>query len=147
MAGQAPSSSGDDEGGGMIADINVTPLVDITLVLLIIFIATSIMDLKKELTVNLPKQASAADPNSKPPMLIQIEEDGTFKVGGKVVAKEDLLATFEAAKRDNDKVSASIMPNGKVDYGTVVDVVDLVREAKITQFAMSIPKQEAEEEK
>jgi biopolymer transport protein ExbD len=141
----AGSAGGSDQDS--ISGINVTPLVDITLVLLIIFIATSIMEMKSELGVNLPKQASAADPNSKPPLMVQIEEDGTVKVGGKVVAKEDLLNAFKAAKAENDKVSASIMPAEKIDYGAVVDVVDLVRQAKITQFAMSIPNKDKDADK
>ena len=61
MAGGASSSFGGDEPGGMIVDINVTPLVDITLVLLIIFMVTATYIVNPSIKVDLPK-ASAAQP-------------------------------------------------------------------------------------
>ena len=139
-------SSGNQEDS--ISGINVTPLVDITLVLLIIFIATSATLVKAELGINLPKQAAPAE-ETTPPLILVIKIDAQSKIdiNGKDVPRGELKEFFEKAKKQDARVSAQISPDSKTKYNTVVQVVDAVREAQIKQFALAvIPRAEAEGE-
>jgi len=137
-------SSGNQEDS--ISGINVTPLVDITLVLLIIFIATSATLVKAELGIKLPKQAAPSE-ETKPPLVLVIKIDAQSKINinGKDVPRAELQEVFKKAKSQDERVSAQISPDSKTKYNAVVQVVDAVREAQIKQFALAvIPRVEAE---
>jgi len=137
-------SSGNQEDS--ISGINVTPLVDITLVLLIIFIATSATLVKAELGIKLPAKAAPSQ-ETKPPLILVIKIDAQSKinVNGKDVPRAELQDVFKKAKKQDDRVSAQISPDSKTKYNAVVQVVDAVREAQIKQFALAvIPRVEAE---
>ena len=139
----AGSSGNQDEG---ISGINVTPLVDITLVLLIIFIATSATMVKAELGIKLPAQAAPSQ-ETKPPLVLVVKIDAQSKINinGTDVPRGELKEFFDKAKKQDERVSAQISPDSKTKYNAVVQVVDAVREAQIKQFALAvIPRAEAE---
>src|ERR1041384_5523841 len=82
MAGGADSyQSGDDDSGQIIAGINVTPLVDITLVLLIIFMVTTTYIVNPSIKVDLPKAASGTD-QTKTTLGLTLVKDGTLYLNG-----------------------------------------------------------------
>lgn len=139
----AGSSDNQEES---ISGINVTPLVDITLVLLIIFIATSATLVKAELGIKLPKQAAPSE-ETKPPLILVIKIDAQSKINinSTDVPRGELMEYFSKAKKQDDRVSAQIAPESKTKYNAVVQVVDAVRDAQIKQFALAvIPRVEAE---
>ena len=105
----AGSSGNQDEG---ISGINVTPLVDITLVLLIIFIATSATLVKAELGIKLPAQAAPSQ-ETKPPLILVIKIDAQSKinVNGTDVPRGELKEFFGKAKKQDERVSAQISPD------------------------------------
>src|SRR5215510_4589805 len=82
----------DDDGGGMITDINVTPLVDITLVLLIIFMVTASYIVQPALRVELPHAATGED-TVKTTLALELEKDGTLSLNG-TKATEDEVRSF-----------------------------------------------------
>ena len=120
-----------NSGGGPMADINVTPLVDVMLVLLIIFMITAPL-MSHKIKVDLPKATLEAKPDIKqPPITI------TVKADGKVYW--DDVAIGPAALEQNLGITAQRQPQPEIDvraddvtkYGIIADVVTTVRKAGI----------------
>lgn len=122
-----------------IADINVVPLVDIVLVVLIIFMVTAPMFMKPTINVNLPKAASG-DQTAPSKLNIALTADGRINLNGTFVKEEDvkLKATDEAGK--NPDVQAIISADKDVPHGRVVALLDIVKGAGVKKFAISIDK-------
>jgi len=101
MAGNiGGSAEGDDE---MISGINVTPLVDITLVLLIIFMVTTSYIVKEAIEVTLPRTTNAGVSTSAGPLAITLTKEGGIYVDGVRRSEEELKALARAAAlRDSD---------------------------------------------
>ena len=90
----AGGSSDDDDG--LIAGINVTPLVDVTLVLLIIFMVTAPM-LATGVKVNLPSAKTAQPLDNKQPVIVAVAKDGALSVGLDSVSPDELAAKVKSA--------------------------------------------------
>ncbi|WP_374001192.1 ExbD/TolR family protein [Bdellovibrio bacteriovorus] len=122
-----------------IADINVVPLVDIILVVLIIFMVTAPMFMKPTINVNLPKAASG-DQTAPSKLNIALTADGRINLNGSFVSEEDvrLKATDEVGK--NADVQAIISADKDVPHGKVVGLLDIVKGAGVKKFAISIDK-------
>jgi biopolymer transport protein ExbD len=122
-----------------ISDINVVPLVDIILVVLIIFMVTAPMFLKPTINVNLPKAASG-DKTTPSKLNITLTADGRINLNGTFV-NEGLVkqrAMDEVAK--NAEIQAIISADKDVPHGKVVEVLDIVKTAGVKKFAISIDK-------
>ncbi len=122
-----------------ISDINVVPLVDIILVVLIIFMVTAPMFLKPTINVNLPKAASG-DKTAPSKLNITLTADGRINLNGTFVS-EGLVkqrAMDEVAK--NAEIQAIISADKDVPHGKVVEVLDIVKTAGVKKFAISIDK-------
>lgn len=124
---------------GAIADINVVPLVDIILVVLIIFMVTAPMIMKPSIAVNLPKAASG-DPSAPSTLSISLATDGRVLLNGSAsdVDKVRAQATSELAK--NSEVQAVIAADKDVPHGRVVEMIDVIKQAGVKKFAISIEK-------
>lgn len=122
-----------------IADINVVPLVDIILVVLIIFMVTAPMFMKPTINVNLPKAASG-DQTAPSKLNIALTADGRINLNGTFVSEEDVRvkATDEVAK--NADVQAIISADKDVPHGKVVGLLDVVKGVGVKKFAISIDK-------
>lgn len=122
-----------------IADINVVPLVDIILVVLIIFMVTAPMFMKPTINVNLPKAASG-DQTAPSKLNIALTADGRINLNGSFVNEEDVKvkATDEVTK--NAEVQAIISADKDVPHGKVVGVLDIVKGSGVKKFAISIDK-------
>jgi biopolymer transport protein ExbD len=128
----------DDEGGGIIADINVTPLVDISLVLLIIFMVTAHIIVSKGIPgVQKPKASTGEE--VKTTLELTIDKDHQIFVNkAKYDADDQVVAYLKNAYDANHDVQAVITADESVPYGSFVDLVDLVREAGIQKYALSV---------
>ena len=144
MAGGASSGLGDDDaGGGMISDINVTPLVDITLVLLIIMmVAAPIIANNPSIKVELPKAASG-DETQKTTLSFTLTKrpDGAagydlFLNGEKVDEAKAQRVTTDLVNKNRD-IQAVIAGDKGIAYGDVMHIVDLVKTLGVTKFAMA----------
>lgn len=122
-----------------IAEINVVPLVDIILVVLIIFMVTAPMFLKPTINVNLPKAASG-DQTTASKLNIALTADGRVNLNGAFVTDEEVRqkATDEVAK--NNEVQAIISADKDTPHGKVVGLLDIVKGAGVKKFAISIDK-------
>lgn len=122
-----------------ISDINVVPLVDIILVVLIIFMVTAPMFMKPSINVNLPKAASGEA--SQPTQLsITLSADGRLMLNG-ATADENMVG--EKAKElaaKNPEIQAIIAADKDVPHGRVVGIIDIVKTSGVKKFAISIDK-------
>jgi biopolymer transport protein ExbD len=126
----------DDE---IMSEINVVPLVDIILVVLIIFMVTAPMIMKPSIGVNLPK-AGAGDPTLPSKLNISIGQDGKLNLDGKPVEDEQVKAAAVEELKRNPDIQAIISADKDVSHGRVVSVLDIVKAAGVKKFAISIDK-------
>jgi biopolymer transport protein ExbD len=129
----AGGSSSDDEGS--ITGINVTPFVDIALVLLIIFMVTAkYIVTPQAIPVDLPR-ASTSNAVSVA-VAVSIDQGGAIFADTRPVNEEQLIDYMRARHRENAEVRAIIAADQRVPHGRVVHVIDLVRRAGVTKFAI-----------
>jgi biopolymer transport protein ExbD len=126
----------------VIAGINVTPLVDIILVVLIIFMVTTSVIVREQIEVDLPKAASG---DSKPatPMVIQVLPDGTYKLNGELVPLANIGSWAKAEKAKDPDTRAIIAADRSVRYEHVMDVIDTIKVNGVEKFALNIEKKTA----
>ncbi|HEX2689501.1 MAG TPA: biopolymer transporter ExbD [Kofleriaceae bacterium] len=126
---------------GIIAEINVTPLVDIMLVLLIIFfMLTAHLLTKQAIEVELPR---ASQSTSLPPttLAITLKADGAIFLNDQPVTPEALRAAIKSAVAKDPRTQAIVAGDKRVSHGRVVWVLDTVKALGITQFAIQIEPQ------
>jgi biopolymer transport protein ExbD len=127
----------DDEDG--INEINVTPLVDVMLVLLVIFLVASVYIVKDAVEVELPKAASTTEtPEST--IAILMDEKGSLYLNGAATDEANLAYAIQKAAAQNDKTQAIIAADRRVSHGDVIDVIDLVRSNGLERFALNVKK-------
>ena len=128
-----------DQVDELQSEINVVPLVDIILVVLIIFMVTAPMIMKPSINVNLPKAASG-DATSPTKLDISIAADGRVSLGGAYV-EDDAIRTVAAEEfKNNPDVQAIISADKDVPHGRVVGVLDIIKSTGVKKFAISIQK-------
>ena len=132
---------GSGGGGGFQSEINVTPMVDIMLVLLIIFMVVTPF-LQQGITVALPKNLENpdVDPNiiKESSVVISIPNDGEFYVGKQRLAQEQLKEKVERmleGKKDEDRI-VYIKSGVGVSYGDVVNVINEVRKLGVDKIGL-----------
>ncbi len=134
MASVASSSS---RGRGSIVGINVTPMVDIVLVLLIIMMVSATYIVSQSLKVELPKTASSDDTVSKT-HVVTITKDGEYFFNDKPAPKSELPGLLRGAKAENANLSLVITADEQARHGSVVGVIDLAKVEGITKFAINV---------
>ena len=128
--------SGEDEDG-LIAGINVTPLVDVTLVLLIIFMVTAKIIVSQGMPMDLPKAASGEALQTI--FSVELTEDGKTRVDSNFVANDESVSTLARdAKTKNKDLRAVIRADRKVEHGRVIHVLDLLKRAGIAKIAFAV---------
>ena len=131
----AGGGAGDSEDA--ITGINVTPRVDITLVLLIIFMVTAKLIVSKSVPLDLPKAASGADIQTV--FSIVLAADGTTQIDSKPVPNDDaILASSKAAREKNPELRAIIKADSAVPHGRVIHVLDLLKQAQVAKIAFGV---------
>jgi biopolymer transport protein ExbD/biopolymer transport protein TolR len=134
--------SGGGGTGGVQSEINVTPMVDIMLVLLIIFMVVTPF-LQQGITVALPKNMNNpdVDPNiiKESSIVISVPNDGEYYLGKQKVAKEQLTdkvdTMLKGIKNENDRI-VYIKSGVNVSYGDVVTVINEVRKLGVDKIGL-----------
>ena len=132
MAGNAKN---DDDG--LIAGINVTPLVDVTLVLLIIFMVTAKIIVSQGMPMDLPKAANGESLQTI--FSVELGADGRTRVDSDAVANDEAIAPLAKSAHDRNKdLRAVIRADKKVEHGRVIHVLDLLKRAGIAKIAFAV---------
>ncbi|MDB4972649.1 MAG: Biopolymer transport protein ExbD/TolR [Myxococcaceae bacterium] len=133
MAGGA----GDGEED-MISGINVTPLVDVVLVLLIILMVTAQYAAEKDtIPMDLP-QASSGDTAQPTTLSVSIDKDGKYFINAEPLDLEQMRSKVRDAHKKDADTRAVIAADGRVSHAQVIKVIDLLRQEKVTKFAINV---------
>jgi biopolymer transport protein ExbD len=128
-----------EDEDGTISEINIVPFVDITLVVLIIFMVTTPLIMKPSININLPKAASGSD--STPSQLsITMTKEGKAFLNGRVVVNEEISIYASNISKTEPDIQAIISADRDVSHGQVVAMIDLIKEAGVKKFAITIDK-------
>jgi biopolymer transport protein ExbD len=138
----AAARNGNGEDEGPLANINIIPFVDIVLVLLIIFMLTSIAIVRASMVVNLPKAATGGA-RVESTVNIVCNKDGTLMLNGARSTKEEIGKFVKRESGANPKLQAVIAADKGVEYGSVVDLIDLVKRNGVSAFALDVEREMA----
>ena len=127
------ADNGNDDG--LITAINVTPLVDIVLVLLIVLMVTSSYLVKQAINVELPKAATGEVTEST--LSISIDADHRLYLDEKRVDEDALRKEIRTARSNEKDVKAIISADGRVRHAQVVAVIDMLRQENVNKFAIN----------
>ena len=118
-----------------MSDINVTPLVDVMLVLLIIFMVTAPL-MTSGVNVDLPKtNASPVNADTKP-ITLTIKADGSLYLGDDVVTNDQLIAKLQAAAQNDSAHRIFVRGDQHIDYGRVMQVMGTITSGGFTHVAL-----------
>lgn len=132
--GSIYGSSDSDEP---IASINVTPFVDIILVVLIIFIVTTPMIMRPSLNIHLPKAASAE--GTVPSQLtVSVAASGETQLNGNPVASADIKQRTADLLAKTPGLQAIITADKDISHGRVIEIIDQIKSAGVSKFAISV---------
>ena len=129
----AASTQADDE---IISGINVTPLVDITLVLLVILMVTASYVASRAIPVELPKAATGE--GTPTTVTVSLDDRGGLFLDAAPVTEPALRAKVRAAHAADPETRAVIAADGRVAHARVVRVIDLLRQEDVTKFAINV---------
>jgi biopolymer transport protein ExbD len=136
VAGGARPGEDDD----LITDINVTPLVDVVLVLLIILMVTATAIVSKTIPMELPKAATGEQTPST--LAVSIDHNGQVYLDTIPVTTEELRARVRAAKEIEEDLRAVIAADGRIEHAKVVQIIDILRQERVTKFAINVRPEE-----
>ena len=138
----AADVTGDGEDA-IVAEINITPLTDVFLVLLIIFMVTSSVIANTGKNVDLPEaqQASETEPQA---VNVTIDKDGGVEVNGNTVARDQLRVAIEAALAETEDKTVILRGDRLIDYGDAVFVLDEAQLAGAKGFALATTRKRGE---
>lgn len=126
--GASALPSGDDDGGdGIVAEINVTPLTDVFLVLLIIFMVTTTIVQNEGKNIDLPEGTQSEE--SPQGVTVAIDVEGRIQVNDRVVSEETLLPELEAAIAAAEEKIVVLRGDKNIFFGQAVNILDLAQQA------------------
>jgi biopolymer transport protein ExbD len=129
----ASALSPDDE---LITGINVTPLVDVVLVLLVILMVTASYVVSRSVPLELPKAAtSEAVPST---LVVSVGKEGELFLDGAAIDARGLRAPVRQARGADPDTRAVIAADGRARHAQVVKVIDLLRQEDVTKFAINV---------
>jgi biopolymer transport protein TolR len=134
MAGQDTSSSDDS---GLMSAINVTPFVDVALVLLVIFMVTAPIIAKDLINVRLPKTESG-DGKGMSTLGVSINKQGQILLNGVPMTDESLRAEVQKTVSLDRDAQAIIAADVEAQYGTVAKAIDIIKSAGLNKFAIQV---------
>jgi biopolymer transport protein TolR len=124
----------------VMSEINVTPLVDVMLVLLVVFMITAPM-MQQGIDINLPKTATAGIQNKEEPFVLTIKKNRKVYIGNVAIPTQTLQVKIAAIFKDRDSKQVYIKADKAVDYGVVAEVIAEVKAAGIENVGLvTLPK-------
>ncbi len=140
MAGGLMGDDGDEE---VISNINVTPLVDVVLVLLIIFMVTATYIVRQTIEVELPEAANAGE-TVETTLALVLDKEGRLFLNGEQVSEAALAEAIPRLKEKakGGKLQAIIAADKSVSHGRVIHLIDLIKGLGVSSFAFNIVREE-----
>ena len=138
---------GDDDD--LMVDINITPFVDIILVVLIIFMVTATYMVEQSIKVNLP-DAATGEPTENSSLAITLDANKKLFLDGEPITEKGLRKAIQDVKKESTEKKASgekhdviclIGADHSVSHGDVVSIIDLVKQEGVSKFAINIDPQ------
>ncbi|MCC5815993.1 MAG: biopolymer transporter ExbD [Leptospira sp.] len=131
----APVGGDDDE----ISNINITPMVDVILVLLVIFMVTANFLKKESIDINLPKVADA-DPNVAESKQVALTKEGKLLFEGKPSTMDAMIREIEREAKFRPNMRITLTADERLPYGKITETMGLIRKAGVTKIALSVKK-------
>ena len=130
-----PSGDDGEEGGGIVAEINVTPLTDIFLVLLIIFMVTTTIVQNEGKNIDLP----SAEQSEETPrgVTVAVTLEGAIQVNNRIVSPQDLPTALEEALGIAEQKVVILRGDKRVLLGQAVDILDMAQKAGAESIALA----------
>ncbi len=127
-----------NELGEGINDINITPFVDVVLVLLVIFMVTTPIMIKDSLKVNLPKTLTSDSTNTSVSVGIAISKEGQLFWSGSLISIEDFQSKLVTLSKSAPETKFLISADTEALHGDVVRVIDQLKKNNLNSFAIQI---------
>jgi biopolymer transport protein TolR len=124
----------EDFGAAPMSDMNVTPLVDVMLVLLIVFMVAAPL-MAQGVPINLPKVQTKPLSDQKPPIGVSVDAAGQYYVDTKPVASQQLVPTLDSEDPSKDR-RIHVRADANLPYGKVVEVMGLINSAGFSKVAL-----------
>jgi biopolymer transport protein TolR len=136
----AMTAGGSRKSKAILSEINVTPLVDVMLVLLIMFMVTTPL-MQQGIEVNVPKTASSGVEMTDEPFILVIHKDRRIEAGKARIAIEEIRGKMQAIFKTRKNKQVYIQADKQVDYGIVAETMAEIRAAGITNIGLiTLPK-------
>jgi biopolymer transport protein ExbD len=130
------AASSSDSSEDMISGINITPLVDVVLVLLVVLMVTASYLASHSIPVDLPKGATGEATNTV--LAVSVTRDGALFLDGQPVNDAEFRARVHGAHQADSDARAVIAADGSAAHRNVVHVIDLLRQERVTRFALNV---------
>ncbi|UJR81753.1 ExbD/TolR family protein [Sandaracinus amylolyticus] len=137
MAATTSSGGRGRRGGGMIVGINVTPMVDVVLVLLVIMMVSATYIVSQSMHVDLPNTATS-DGSAASLAAVSIAADGSLQFNGEAVDEAALITGLRDARARDPELTLIVSADRAAQHGVVVHVLDVARTERITSFAVQV---------
>lgn len=131
----------DSQNEGIMSAINITPFVDVVLVLLVIFMVTAPMLVKDIMELRLPKTQSG-DGQMMQTLGVAVNKDGNILLNGQLTDEAGLSQAAKETLAKNSAAQAIISADIEAYYGKVVKVIDILKTAGLEKFAVQIEREE-----
>jgi len=119
----------------VLSEINITPLVDVMLVLLVSFILT-IPVLTNAVHINLPKTVTTTPPEQQKSVTVTVDAEGKIYLDNQEVAQEQLAAQLQSLKAGNSDLSLHLRADDRVPYGPVAKVMAAIEHAGVAKVSI-----------
>ena len=123
----------------LISEINVVPLVDITLVVLIIFMVTAPLFLKPSINVKLPK-ATSGEKTAPSKFSVTISKKNVLFLNGQRATEDDIQKKAKELLAKNPQLQAIIAADESIPHGRVISILDIIKLTGVKKFALTIEK-------
>lgn len=133
---------GNSNEKGLITDINITPFVDIVLVLLIVFMISAPVVVQSSLGIKLPPSVTAQNKDHIT-LHFFIMPDKSFKVEGKTIVKDQIPSLLEKVKAANPDFDVVVSADVNVPHGTVLELIDMIRFLGTTEVGIGTESRKA----
>jgi biopolymer transport protein ExbD len=128
----------EDEGMGMITDINVTPMVDIMLVLLIIFMVTASLIVSPSMKVELPRGGAKATASKEPDVVVVVTRTGEMEIRQQKLTPEKLMELLRGEHQKKPAARLLVVADRKAYHGNVVKVMDIAKAVGFQRLGVAV---------